>query len=145
MKSATIYLKAGALYFHGSSKTTDGVWIATPPFLRLEAKAAPAEKGIAAIEALDASKDGVPHPTNWKRVISPLLELAKVKSWSTLAKGAICLTLESDGEQLKVIPNQFLGPTEGFEPVAEGAVTIAISSSADEIGSVLEKALTGCA
>jgi hypothetical protein len=144
MKAATVYRRSSALLLHSSSKTTAGLWIATAPFLRVESGSAQAAKGEAALAVLNASQEGVPHPTNWSGLVAPLLELAGVKSWATFMKGAACLNLEVEGEQLKVIPNRNLGPKEGFEPVPENAVELPFPSSPGQIGAALEEALARC-
>lgn len=144
MKAATVYQNGSVVCFHSSSKTTAGLWIATPPFLRVEPGSAVAAKGEAVLEVLNASREGVPHPTSWGGLIAPLLELAGVKSWAAFMKNAACLNLEVLGERLKVIPNRNLGPKEGFEPVPGDAVEIPFPSSPGEIGGVLEVALTRC-
>jgi hypothetical protein len=142
MKSATAYKKGNALYLHSSSKTTAGVWIATPPFVKVEMDSTASAKGEAVIQALNASEEGVPHPTNWNGRIDPLLDLAGVKTWATFMKNAVCVDVESDGEQLKLIPMRNLGPKDGFEPVLENTVALSFHSSPDQVGTELEGLLT---
>ena len=113
MKATVAYKKGDAYYLHSSSKTTAGVWIATAPFLKIEMNSTPSTKGEAVLQ-VDASHDVIPHPTNWAGLISPLLELAGVKSWATFMKHAKCLNVEADGERLRLIPNRNLGSKEGF-------------------------------
>jgi hypothetical protein len=144
MKSAAVFSRNGVLYFHSQSRTTAGVWIATSPFLRIEPDGSPARKGEAAVEALRASQDGVPHPTNWNGLLTPLLELAGVKSWSTFMKGAKSLGLEVEGDGLKMVPTRNLGPKEGFEAVPEQTVEIPFSSSPDQVGMALDEAMARC-
>jgi hypothetical protein len=144
MKSAVAYKKGDAYYLHSSSKTTAGVWIATAPFLKIETNSTPSTKGGAILLALDASHDAIPHPTNWAGLISPLLELAGVKSWATFMKHAKCLNVEADGERFRLIPNRNLGSKEGFEPSPEKAVELSFPSSPDQTGLALEEAMGLC-
>jgi hypothetical protein len=144
MRAATVYRRGNALYLNSSSRTTAGLWIATAPFLRVESGSALTARGEAALAALNASQEGVPHPTNWSELVAPLLELAGVRSWATFMKGAACLNLEVEGESLKIIPNRNLGPKEGFESIPESAVELPFPSSPGQIGVALEEALARC-
>jgi hypothetical protein len=144
MKATAVYKKGDAYYLHSSSQTTAGVWIATAPFLKIEANSTPSTKGEAVIQALAASRDAIPHPTSWAGLVSPLLELAAVKSWATFTKHAKCVDVEVDGERLRLIPNRNLGSKEGFEPSPEKAVELLFPSSPDQMGFALEEAMGLC-
>ena len=142
MKAATAYKRGNALYLHSSSKTTAGVWIATPPFTKVDTDALASSKGEAILQAIWGSQEGVPHPTNWKTLIDPLLALAGVKSWGTFMKNAACVGVESDAARLRLIPNRNLGPKEGFEPLLASALDLSCQAAPDEIGMALEKLMT---
>lgn len=144
MKAAAVYKKGDAYYLHSSSKTTTGVWIATAPFLKIDAKSTPSTKGEAVIQALAASQDVVPHPTSWAGLVSPLLELASVKSWVTFTKHAKCVDVEADGESIRLVPNNNLGSKEGFGPSPEKAVELSFPTSPDRTGLALEEAMGLC-
>jgi hypothetical protein len=141
MRAATIYKRANALYLYPSSRTTAGVWIAIPPFVKVDTHTAASVKGEAILQAIEASKDGVPHPTNWNGLIDPLLELSGVKSWATFMKSAVCVSLHSDGARLKLIPNRNLGPKGGFEQVLASTVELSYQATPEEVGVALEKLL----
>ena len=142
MKSATVYKRGNALYFQSSSKTTAGVWIATAPFFKIEIDVTSSAKGEAILQALHASQEGVPHPTNWAGILTPLLELAGVKSWATFMKNATYVGLKSDGTQLKLIPYRNLGSKDGFEPVPTEAVDLSCQATPEQIGIALEKLMS---
>lgn len=144
MQAAGVYRKDDAYYISSSSKTTVGVWIATVPFLKVEANSTPSTKGEAVLQALDASHHGVPHPINWTELGCPLLKLAGVRSWAAFMKRAKCLDVEADGEKLRLVPYRNLGPKEGFEPILDRAVELSLPSSPDRIGLALEEAMGLC-
>jgi hypothetical protein len=144
MKAATIYKRANMLFFHASSKTTAGVWIATPPFLCLELQPDLSPIGKAVVEALGSSQTDVPHPVKWSGILAPLLEQAGVKSWETFMRKADCLNLEATSDSLKVIPNKNLGTTEGFEPILGKAVELNLASSIEQIGTAISAGFTLC-
>lgn len=144
MQCATVYCRYGILFTESSSKTTAGVWIGTSPLCKIEPGSTQSIIGEAAVKALNASQEGVPHPTNWNGLLTPLLELAGVKSWATFMRNAKCLTLEAEGGRLKIIPQRNLGPKEGYESLPERIVELALGSSPGEIGAALEVALASC-
>jgi hypothetical protein len=144
MKAATVYKRGNRIYIHASSKTTAGVWIATPPFIQVEADVSASDLGKFVVDALCASQLDVPHPTKWSGVLAPLLEQAGVKSWATFMRKAQCLNLEADEQRLKVIPNRNLGMTEGFEPMLDKRIEAQLTSSLDQLGTVLTEALALC-
>jgi hypothetical protein len=103
-----------------------------------------AAKGEAIFEALDASHEAVPHPTNWNGLLSPLLELAGVKSWATFMRSAKCLNVEAEDERLTIIPQRNLGPKEGYESLSEKTIEFPLGSRPEEIGAALEEAFARC-
>jgi hypothetical protein len=144
MQAAVVYKRGDTYYIHSSSKTTAGVWIATAPFLKIEANSTPSVIGAAVLQALDASHNLIPHPTSWRGLISPLLELGGVRSWATFVKHSKCLNVEADGERLRLIPNRNLGSKEGFEPSTNKTVELSFPSSPDRTGLALEEAMGLC-
>lgn len=122
MKLASVYHYKGKLLVLAMSKTTDGVWIGWEPRLAVAEDADPRAIGQAIVAALDGSLLNVPHPTNWKAVLSPLLALAGVKSWAAFAKFAAYVGVtERDGD-ICLMPTRNLGPTRGFENIQSGQV-----------------------
>jgi hypothetical protein len=116
MRRATIYFRNGSLFVHASSRSTDGVWVASEPFLKVEASANDVDLGGAVRGALDCSRTDIPHPTSWTGLLDPLLALAGVKSWSTFAKSALCAEVEEEGGLASVVPTDNLGARGGFQP-----------------------------
>ena len=124
--------------------TTDGVWIGSPPLLKLELQSTAIAIGEAALQALNASQVGVPHPKQdqWKEVAAPLLRLAGVKSWKPFMIDAQCLSLTSDRDLLKLIPYQNLGQKDGFVPVPEKTIELSCQASPEQVGSAILELLT---
>ena len=144
MKAATVYKRANRIYLHASSKTTAGVWIATPPFIQVDSGSSPSDLGKSVMDALGGSQALVPHPAKWSGLLAPLLEQAGVKSWETFMRKSQCLNLEATEDRLKLIPNRNLGTTEGFEPMLDKAIDVPLTSSPDQIGTALTDALALC-
>ena len=143
-KLAGIFKKTDGWYLASSSQTTAGVWIDSPPSLKLEVNATAAAIGEAAIQVIQASKSPVKHPSNWDDLPNPMFELAGVKSWRAFEKGAKYCTLEVVSERLHITPHRSLGPNRGFEPVPQATVDVPFHSSPEQIGTAVATAFLAC-
>ena len=135
MFSAKAYRRSGKWYFHAENKTTDGVWIASPPFLHSDGDSF--HLGSCAKCALAHSAEGVVHPTEWKHIFTPMLDLAGVKSWNIFARGAELVGIEMEGHTIKLTPHRNLGPKEGFDPVADLAIRLRTDASHEDLGNAV--------
>jgi hypothetical protein len=114
VKRANVYHRKGRYFVHASSRTTDGVWIVWEPSFSVHEDDGAAQLGLAIVAALDGSQSGVPHPSDWRGVLSPLLALSGVKSWATFRKSATCVEVEEEGVRVGLVPARNLG-ADGFE------------------------------
>jgi hypothetical protein len=144
MASATIYQRNDGLYLHSDSRTTAGVLIATPPFLKLHLDASAIEKGDAVIGALKASQDCLTHPNEWSGIFTPMLQLAGVTNWAAFMKKSLCVTIDLKRDHITFAPHRNLGPKEGYDPISTKAVQIRAESSPQTVGAALERALSLC-
>jgi len=146
MKSATVYKRKDSWYFHSSSQTTVGVWIASPPFLKLSDTNPSTTLGEAALTVLNASCSSVPHPNQdqWDEIFQPMLELANVRSERQFERGTKCLGLDTEGEWLTIEPMINEGPTKGFSRISAKAVRLTLESSPRDIGEALQQAALSC-
>ena len=80
-------------------------------------------------QALNASQDAVPHPTSWKGIFDPVLELAGVKTWATFVKSARCVGIESVSEEVSFISTENLGASGGFNDVIRSACSVGMSDT----------------
>ena len=116
MKMATAYMRGERIFLHASCKTTVGVWILCRPVYALNQDDR-GDLGSAILDALDGSQENVPHPTVWKGLFDPILQLAHVKSWNAFAKSAKCVEIEFGTNRVSFLPTRNLGPKDGFEPL----------------------------
>ncbi|KKM79008.1 hypothetical protein LCGC14_1354210 [marine sediment metagenome] len=144
MRMATVYRKEKHLYFHASSSTTSGVWIAAPPFSMLPVDASLEEKGGAVEGALEGSREEVDHPTDFRELITPLLSLANVKSWATFSRKARCCIVEMDDKNIAFIPHDNLGSREGFEARNDMVTRLSVGALSEEVGECLDRAFDAC-
>lgn len=102
------------VFLHSSSKTTDGVWILSPPVLVVE-KNNLNHVGRAVKQCLMESRDGVPHPKVFTGSFEPVLTLAGVKSYSTFVKSAKCMLIKMSGSEIVTfVPTRNEGARGGF-------------------------------
>jgi hypothetical protein len=132
MKSAKAYRRDGKWYIHSDCQTTAGVWIASAPYLASDND--PSALGGAILRALEASAIGVPHPTDWGNIFSPVLDLAGVKSWATFVKGASLVGIEANGPKIVLTPHHNQGPKEGFDPLENQHIQIPAEASVSDLG-----------
>jgi hypothetical protein len=140
VKAATIYECEGRLFFHSSSRTDAGVWVANGPFLAAS-KEHVGEVGRAVRACLAGSSNGVPHPKSFAtNLFEPVLNLAGVKSWGTFVKSAKCVEIETTNDTVAtLIPTRNEGAKEGFFPLA--AKTEATLDSDEALGTAVFAAL----
>ena len=141
MKRATVYRRGPAVLVHPSSRTTDGVWLVSEPCVRLSSDCSDVEMGNALLAALEESKLSVPHPTQWKGILQPLLSAAGVKSWKTFAKSAVCVEVEAQDSRVELIPTQNLGSDDGFQADESMKMSVMLSAGAAVIGASLRTVL----
>jgi hypothetical protein len=145
-KGATLHERKGELFLSSSSLTTDGVWIDSEPFCKIPAESDSKLIGDAIINAINSSRQGVPHPgpNQWSSVIAPLLALASAKSYGAFMKNSRCLVFTLDGDTIKMIPSKNLGPKGGFEPLPADTISVPFTSPAESIGDSVKKCLEKC-
>lgn len=113
MRRATAFWRAGKYFVHASSRTTDGLWILCEPVFAISENEDAATLGRKLAAALGGSRLDVPAPS-WKGLLTPLLTLSGVKSWTTFSKNASCVEVEEEGGRVALMPTRNLGPKEGF-------------------------------
>jgi hypothetical protein len=116
LKQACAYLRKDKVILSPVSVTTAGVGVAVEPFLCIEVENA-GELGKGVLSMLEKSQHGVPHPKQdqWKSLLDPMLKAAGVKSWSSFAKSAKCVTIRFEANRVLFQPLRNLGPIGGFE------------------------------
>jgi hypothetical protein len=104
------------------------------------------ELGEAITRALNVSREGVPHPLDWKSLALPRLAAAGVKSEATFQKKAELVTIYFDGTALTITPHRNGGGTgdeKGFHPIFEREAHSAGMTFA-EIGAAAFQAFEHC-
>jgi hypothetical protein len=142
MKRAVIYQRKSKFFVHASSRTTDGAWILAEPCLSADEAIDDERLATIVLTALAGSLSDVPHPTEWTKLLLPLLKQAKVKSWSAFAESATCAEIEKDDGRTTVVPTRNLGVAGGFEPDPSRSLIVGSTATA-ELGASVRRVLAG--
>jgi hypothetical protein len=75
--------------------------------------------GEATLEALQHSKEAIPHPApeEWSKLFEPVLKVAGVRSWNTFIRSAKDVSVRFETNRVVFIPTRNLGPKDGFAPL----------------------------
>ena len=138
LKAATIYQHKGEMFVHGSSQTTAGLWILNEPVLH-PATSSEIELGAAIRNCLASSRQNVPHPTDFSRMLDPVLKLAGVRSFETFVKSAKCVEVEMAETTISLRPMRNLGSKEGFEAMSQ--VHELVLAKDEELGRAAKSAI----
>lgn len=140
MKRAIVYKRMSKYFVHASSRTTEGVWILTEPWLSADATVNDERLGEIIQAALAGSVSGIPHPTEWSGLLDPLLRLAGVNSWAKFAEAAASAEIETNDGTISILPTKNLGVEGGFEPLPSRIVTVD-SEATRELGATVREQL----
>jgi len=119
---ASIYKFPSSFVICPVNVTTTGIGIASAPYQTLPLDISPAELGEAIFRALDASREGIAHPLDWKALAAPRLAAAGVKSEAAFQKKAELVTVRLLGTELSLTPCRnggTAGNEKGFHPIEE--------------------------
>ena len=136
MKSAVAYSRRGKILIHSSSKTKDGVWILGEPVISIGDVIDANVVGASLRQCLDGSRIGVDHPKSFSDLFSPVLKLAKVKSYKEFSREAKCVEIVEDGAVIGFFPTTNHGVDEGFVRL-EGRREISRSEGDLQVGQAL--------
>lgn len=124
MKRAIIYKRRDRFIMHSLSRTVDGIWIFSPPYLSLNENCLSADLETAIRTVLSDSKSSVPSPPNSTVDLTPLLSIAGVKSWAAFTRGVSSIDIAASDKRITFTPMRNLGASEGFEQDPAGKVEL---------------------
>lgn len=141
-KATVVYERGGTLLVRARSKTTAGLTIEDGPCVTVPLTAAPEDLGRAVLVAVHSSRFGVPHPEQnaWPSLQKPVLEAAKVRSWSTFGRSARCVGVELD-DQFYFTPTRHLGNKGAFTDIEDRVVHSPATSTPADVGKAVVAAL----
>jgi hypothetical protein len=122
MQRAAAYQLRNKFLAYSESRTVAGVWVAGSPFITLSLTSDADEVGRAVYEALAGSRDGVPHPSDWKSIPAERLGAAGMRSEADFMRGARLLNISYDGSRISLEPTKnggTKGEDKGFIPLGD--------------------------
>jgi hypothetical protein len=141
MECAVVYKRGRTFFFGACCRTTEGVWIDSPPFLALDAGASADAVGEAVARVLAGSTTGVRHPLPEEVVGAELLHLAGARSHSAFERGAVCANVERGSDALRFTPTRSLAKKGGFVPNLDDAFALPPDAPAEDVGAATLRAL----
>lgn len=146
MKNATVNRRKGIFYISSSSLSTDGVWLATQPYFKIEGNFAINQLGESIVNALQGSKQNVPHPTDFRNFGKDFLLAMGLKSFSQIQdKHTFHCSVTEDNGIISITPSKNKGDNKGFSYLAKSeAILISKSESPESIGNALLQAFAKC-
>lgn len=117
-----------------------GLWLAQQPGIGLSCEASDSVLGELVMFLRPHSKQGIPVQDVRSGVPFPLDSIAGVTSWGALTKSSpIMVQVSIDAAGIRIEKNAKDGG--GYGPVAGETVLLPVSSTPDEIGNALRRAL----
>lgn len=143
MRTAAAVKRGGRLFLHAYSLSLEGVWIMSRPIIALSEDCGGAVLGGAILEALNGSREGIPHPKSWSSVNDPLLRAAGVKSWKEFSKDARNVAIEEADGAITFLPSRLIPKDGSFVPSGDSRIAVRTLEPA-VLGAELLRALTMC-
>ena len=145
MRKRASFYKGNKFYIiHSSSKVINGFNIATEPYFKLDITSPLSDVVRKLLEAMRASKEGLPNPTNWNEFQKEYLKNIGLRSHKDLYKGYIFCDIFEENEKILITPTVNKGIDGGFSYLPDKTVQISSNKSIDEICDALKKAIDAC-
>lgn len=141
-RMASVYLRKQTIVFCAASFTTDGVGIESGPAFLAEADSPATVLGELTLKALNASKTGVPHPTDWSTLPHVVASAFGLKSDRAVMSGKprYCCISQTD-DIITAIPSKLSEDGGGFDHLPDSKLTLPANSSPGAIGEAIMEAL----
>ena len=144
MKTAAITKNKHNIWINSKSQTTDGLWVASTPFIKLNLDISTETLLEDLLMALNQSKLNVPHPRNWTEFNKQYLAQLGVKSLKSVYKDAIACSVSEHDQHISFLPTKRVGDRGRFDYLPEYETKVPVSSGKAEICKALEGALLKC-
>jgi hypothetical protein len=130
-KHACVYERKGKLYIVPYARATSGLLVGSEPVTTADVSEGAKQIGEKILSALAAYHEGVPHPTDFKAVMVPLLAASGAKTSVGFAKGARYISISIDGDTVRLSPHEHQGKRGAFVNIKGADVTAASPSPVD--------------
>lgn len=147
MASANIYFLRDRILVHPNKRTTDGVEVGAPPYVRLELGSNAEALGKAIKLALKASHGVMPHPTDWKDIAAQRWEAAGVKTERAFMAMAALVQVREEALGFYIEPytnGGSAGPRKGFTPISEVGALFPRDTDFESLGAGILTSVAKC-
>lgn len=136
-----------SLLIYPESRTTNGLWIATEPYLFLDLPAEYKIIGESISHSLDSSVQNLPVPHDYRQLSKKIAQAAKITSYRKLVQSSMyCQVIEEQGG-ISIIPTHnggTKGDTKGFHSRPENKIVVERDKNTELIGAALLKGFDDC-
>jgi hypothetical protein len=94
--------------------------------------------------ALEASKIGVPHPTDFSSLLQPLLAAANARNYSSFVKNTFLVEVMRESSRITFLPTRNEGARGGFAPIDDKAIEHEFSEDPLQIANWVFQAIAEC-
>ena len=144
MQSASIFQWDDSIFIHPESQTTDGVWVNSAPLFRVAATAPPIEIVGSLKKALNASRQKIPHPEDWKTVPNLLREALGQREWKDFRRAATHCAVTREDSVLRFEPTRNDYPEDGFSYLEGQAFRVPEYATETDLMNSIRNALRLC-
>jgi hypothetical protein len=142
-----VFFRGDDVLVHAEHFTTEWLSICGLPAFRIPRGELGARLAEAVHQAFAGCRSGVPHPTDWKAMLAPVLKVAGVRSWNALAKSSRVCIVEDRGTELALIPTRnggVTGSNRGFHAIGDRTLSVPVGASHEALLSTLLQAEGFC-
>lgn len=128
-------------------QTVEGLHVGSPLVHWCESGSGPETLGLAVILALGEHRSQLPHVTDWKGLLAPLLKCCGVRSWAALQRRAHCVSIERRNDAWVVSPSRnggASGPDRGYHSIEGADLRLDAAVGATELGVAVIEAFRRC-
>jgi hypothetical protein len=144
MRCSVVFRRPYGWYVHTESRTSNGLWFASSPFLRISSDADAATLGDTVRSALAASQPLADEPADSRAVFQPMLKLADERSWLKFAKDSASVGVRDDAVNVVLTPSHFEGRDKCFVSLSDQEITLPAAPTREELGEALMRAAELC-
>jgi CDI immunity protein len=147
LRAAEVYARNTDFIISPSSRTLCGVWIGCSPVVRLARPVSETDLGTTIRRTLAKSRVGVPHPTDFKLLLTEFLAVAGARSWNAIQRTAAKCSIVAEATCIRVTPSKnggTKGENRGYTPLGNLAIELRATASDEELGEAVITAFAAC-
>jgi hypothetical protein len=139
-KKRAFIIKTNTNYWiHSQSKTTTGIGIASPPFIKMTLDVVPEQLVNNLFIALEKSGNIVPYPKDWKAFKNEFNKNLEIKTAKSFYMGAKCCGVSDVDNSIVLMPMERVDNRGTFYHLPESELNVSRSESAEKIFEAIQE------